>query len=264
MGADPSDVVALGTRRKAGPQPRCSVERGFAKAVKIDAAAVRKLDASLRALIDKLRYRAELVDGSRLTFEDVEAVLAFDNPKLRAITSLCITGGYLTDCDVTVEISRQTEYRKPVQLRISGPDDIVMQIARDFEMWLGDVEESRIHSWIVRWNWAAIVLALGVMTFLVLPAVFTISSAVTTGNTSLTSEKTTELSGLGHLLGWAFIAAPFVFAFPLGWFRAKFWPAASFAIGAGHQRYEREKTMRTVISTTFVFPFLMGMLFLLF
>jgi hypothetical protein len=235
--------------------PKCTLTREYPVAVSIDDAALRRLDAILRGsqlMAGTVTYKAKLADKSELSFEDVEALVAYKNPRGRAITRLrasCIGIDRKTLANfgqISVEIDTVTELTKAVEIDVTGADELVQRFRNRFEEWVEEVEQSRLYSVFARQS--SLSFTFGIIVLLVGVGVVALLIASVSRNGLALSHPVvpqpkpkpeTETTLLGVALPAA-LPLLLIFGVPsvLNRLRSRFWPVVVFKIGQGKKRAE--------------------------
>lgn len=223
--------------------PACSLSREYIAAVDLDEDALVRLDELIRGFASNVRYTAVLADKSSLKFASIGRLVAYENSKARAILKVRISADE-PEKMLTIEITSETEYSKPVTLDIHGPDDQVVAFISRFDAWRCDVERGRLYSLFARQSWFSLgVFAVATLWLGVLVAAAALSIA--RGDWSLTESKPHENSPLGTILAYAVgFGGPVLLAFGLDRIRRAYFPVAYFQTGQGAKRLKQLEASR--------------------
>ena len=235
---------------------------GLPTAVRLDAEHLIVLDREIAKLATKVHYEAELADKSELRFENIESLIAFNNPKVRAIRSLRVwASNRFSGRVVSIRITDDTIIYKPVTLTIEAPDSKANEFKRAFEAWLADAAQPRLYGLFARQSaWSLGMFGVAALVAFVLGKA--VIRSMLQGDFSLrVHSDNTELSALGVVLAYGIFLIPVAFAFVANAFRKRFYPVAVFAIGQGQRRFEELASSRNTWVLCILIPFVMGVIF---
>lgn len=239
-----------------GDNPDCTITRAYPVAVEITPENLRALDTRLRAFAARVRYSAELSDGSTLRFTDVDKAVGFSNGRSRAIRELRASadgGG-----SATLTITEQTDYRKPVSLTATGPDPRVAQLASSVDAWVADARQGWGYGVIARQHFLSLLMLFGALQYGALYIGLAIARALAGDLSIARAEPEVQLTALGWLVSFGFWSVPAVLAWLANKMRRQLWPPATFLIGDGVRRSERLGHRRTVLTFSLAVPLLLA------